>query len=94
MSYVRGNTAWKKRKGPADLKAPIKARDKGLKSLGDYQGEAGGGAERCSRTLSGNDVKCCREEGSFLPKAEGGLSYPTTSIYRNRAPFSPLAASP
>lgn len=49
MSWVRGNTAWKKRKGPVDLKAPIKAQDKGRKSLGDYQGEAGGGAERCSK---------------------------------------------
>lgn len=32
---------------------------------------------------SGNDVKCGGEEESFLPKAEGGLSYSTTSVYRN-----------
>lgn len=43
------------------------------------------------QNLSGNDVKCCREEGSFLPKAEGGLCYSTTSIYKNRAPFSLLS---
>lgn len=29
-----------------DLKAPIKARDKGQRSLGDYQREVGGGAGR------------------------------------------------
>lgn len=45
------------------------------------------------QTRSGNDVKCCREEGSFLPRAEGGLSYSTTSANRNRAPFSLLAGS-
>lgn len=42
------------------------------------------------QNLSGNDVKCCREEGSFLPQAESGLSYSTTSIYRKEwSPFLP-----
>lgn len=45
------------------------------------------------QNLSGNDVKCCREEGSFLPKAESGLIYSSTSIYRNRGPFSLLTGS-
>lgn len=45
------------------------------------------------QNLSGNDVKCCRKEGNFLPKAESGLIYSTTSIYRNRGPFFPLAGS-
>lgn len=45
------------------------------------------------QNLSGNDVKCCREEGSFLPKAESGLIYSTTSIYRNPGPFFLLAGS-
>lgn len=45
------------------------------------------------QNLSGNDVKCCGEEGSFLSKEESGLIYSTTSIYRNRGPSFLLTGS-